>query len=149
VLDRLERQWAQLAALGGAFVTGSAAVCLARFGPDAAMRWSVPVAIVLAWLLAGATHAAADGLVLTGSAHDGLGRALRPAHTPLDGDIVFAAGTGVRPVADAMALNEIAVAAADVLARAIARGVFEARALPFRGALPAWKDRYGRIMVSP
>ena len=35
------------------------------------------------------------------------------------------------------------------LARAIARGVFEARALPFPGALPAWKDRFGRIMVSP
>ena len=83
------------------------------------------------------------------AAHDGLSRALRPAHTPLDGDIVFAAGTGLRPVADAMALNEIAVAAADVLARAIARGVFEARALPFPGALPAWKDRFGRIMVSP
>jgi D-aminopeptidase len=29
------------------------------------------------------------------------------------------------------------------VARAIARGVYEATALPFPGALPAWKDRFG------
>ncbi|GGH26180.1 peptidase T4 [Alsobacter metallidurans] len=84
------------------------------------------------------------------AAHDGLAHAIRPAHTPLDGDIVFAAATGRRPApADAYALNEIAVAAADCLARAVSRGVFEATALPFPGALPAWKDRFGRIMVTP
>jgi hypothetical protein len=33
--------------------------------------------------------------------------------------------------------------AANVVARAIARGVHEATALPFPGALPAWKDRFG------
>jgi hypothetical protein len=31
-----------------------------------------------------------------------------------------------------------------VLARAIARGVYEAQALPFSGALPSWKDKFGR-----
>jgi D-aminopeptidase len=51
-------------------------------------------------------------------AQDGMARALRPIHTPLDGDIV--------------------------LARAIARGVYEARALPFPGALPSWKDKFGK-----
>ncbi|MCP8940419.1 P1 family peptidase [Alsobacter sp. SYSU M60028] len=86
---------------------------------------------------------------IANAAHDGLARALRPAHTPLDGDIVFAAGTGRREVAGPMALNEIAMAASDVLARAVARGVYEATALPYPGALPAWKDRFGRIMVSP
>jgi len=39
-------------------------------------------------------------------------------------------------------LTEIGLAAADCLARAIARGVYEATALPFPGALPAWKDLY-------
>jgi hypothetical protein len=39
-------------------------------------------------------------------------------------------------------LTEIGLAAADCLARAIARGVYEATALPFAGALPAWKDRF-------
>ncbi len=83
-------------------------------------------------------------------AHNGLARALRPAHTPLDGDSVFSAATGRIPLHDPiLGVVEIAVAAADCLARAVARGVFEARALPYPGALPAWSERYGRIMVSP
>jgi L-aminopeptidase/D-esterase-like protein len=77
-------------------------------------------------------------------AQDGLARALRPVHTPLDGDIVFAAATGARPLADPIfGLAELGGLAADVVARAIARGVYEARALPFPGALPSWRDRFG------
>jgi L-aminopeptidase/D-esterase-like protein len=77
-------------------------------------------------------------------AQDGMARALRPVHTPLDGDIVFAASTGARPLADPiMALSELGALAADVVARAIARGVFEARALSFPGALPSWRDKFG------
>jgi D-aminopeptidase len=76
-------------------------------------------------------------------AQDGLARALRPVHTPLDGDIVLAAATGVRPLADPVhGLAELGVLAADVVARAIARGVYEARALPFPGALPSWRDKF-------
>jgi L-aminopeptidase/D-esterase-like protein len=78
------------------------------------------------------------------AAHDGLARAIWPAHTPLDGDTVFAASTGRRPLQDPVfGLAEIAAAAAACLARAIARGVYEATALPFPGALPAWRDRFG------
>jgi hypothetical protein len=33
--------------------------------------------------------------------------------------------------------------AANVLARAIARAIYEASALPFPGALPSWKDKFG------
>jgi D-aminopeptidase len=77
-------------------------------------------------------------------AQDGVARALRPIHTPLDGDIVFAAATGARPLADPMlALSELGTLAADVVARAIARGVYEAEALPFPDALPGWRDRFG------
>jgi L-aminopeptidase/D-esterase-like protein len=77
-------------------------------------------------------------------AQDGLARAIRPVHTPLDGDVVFAAATGARPLADPVfALAELGSLAADVLARAIARGVYEARALPFPGAQPAWRDKFG------
>ena len=78
------------------------------------------------------------------AANDGLARALRPAHAPMDGDTVFAAATGDKeleaPIYD---LTEIGLAAADCLARAIARGVYEATALPFPGALPSWKDKWG------
>jgi D-aminopeptidase len=34
--------------------------------------------------------------------------------------------------------------AANAMARAVARGVFEATALPFPGALPSWKDKFGK-----
>lgn len=76
------------------------------------------------------------------AAHDGLARAIRPAHTPMDGDTLFAAATGFKPLdKGVMDLTELCIAAADVLARAIARGVYEAKALPFAGALPDWKVR--------
>ncbi len=64
-------------------------------------------------------------------AHDGMGRALVPAHTPLDGDLVFAAATGARPLAQPLRDQmQIGHAAATCLARAIARGVYLASARP-------------------
>jgi D-aminopeptidase len=78
------------------------------------------------------------------TAQDGLARAIYPVHTPLDGDTVFAASTGKRPLTDPVyAFAELGAIAANVLARATARAVFEATALPFAGALPAWKDKFG------
>jgi L-aminopeptidase/D-esterase-like protein len=77
-------------------------------------------------------------------AHDGLARAIYPVHTPLDGDTVFAASTGGRPLGDPIyAFAELGAVAANVLARAVARAVYEASALPFADALPSWKDRFG------
>ena len=76
-------------------------------------------------------------------AQTGLARAIYPVHTPLDGDIVFAAAMGEQPLADPVfALSELGMLAANVLARAIARGVYEAKALPFPGSVPSWKDRF-------
>ena len=76
-------------------------------------------------------------------AQDGLARAIYPVHTPLDGDVVFSAATGVKPLADPYyGLAELGMVAANVVARAIARGVYEATALPFPGALPSWKDKF-------
>ena len=77
-------------------------------------------------------------------AQDGMARALRPIHTPLDGDIVFAAATCERPLREPIvhSLGELGTLAADVVARAIARGVYEARALPFTGAVPSWRDKF-------
>ncbi len=78
-------------------------------------------------------------------AQDGFARAIYPVHTPLDGDVVFSAATGVKPLADPYyGLAELGMVAANVMARAIARGIYEATALPFPGALPSWKDKFGR-----
>jgi D-aminopeptidase len=77
-------------------------------------------------------------------AQDGFARAIYPVHTTLDGDTVFAAATGVKPLRDpVLSVSEIGATAANVLSRAIARGVYEARALAFAGAKPSWKDRFG------
>ncbi len=60
-------------------------------------------------------------------AHDGIARAIRPVHTPYDGDTVFVLSTGSVALQDRIAgLARIGSLAADCTARAIARGVFEA-----------------------
>lgn len=72
-------------------------------------------------------------------AHDGFARAIWPSHTPIDGDLIFAVSTG-RSTAP-VDLIELGSAAAAVIARAIARGVYAAR--PASGdLLPAWRERF-------
>ncbi|NNE51599.1 MAG: P1 family peptidase [Sulfitobacter sp.] len=68
------------------------------------------------------------------AAHDGIGRATVPAHTPMDGDLVFALSTAVRPAGN---VNHIGHAASLCLARAIARAAYAAT--PSEGdLLPCW-----------
>ena len=76
-------------------------------------------------------------------AETGVARAIYPVHAPLDGDVVLAAATGAKPVDPLVGLTEVGMVAANVVARAIARGVYTATALPFPGALQAWKPRLG------
>jgi D-aminopeptidase len=76
-------------------------------------------------------------------AQTGFARAIYPVHAPLDGDVLFAAATCEKPVDPLVGLTELGMVAANTVARAIARGIYEATALPFPGALPAWKDRFG------
>ena len=64
------------------------------------------------------------------------------AQTGFDGDIVFAAATGEKQIDPLYGLTELGAVAANVIARAIARGVYEATALPFAGTLPSWKTRF-------
>ena len=78
-------------------------------------------------------------------AQSGLSRAIYPVHTPLDGDVVFTASTRRRPLADPLfSLTELGAIAANVVARAIARGVFTAAALPLAGAMASWQDKFSR-----
>jgi len=75
-------------------------------------------------------------------AADGFARALRPIHTPFDGDIVFAVSTAKQALSgmrqrDVMRLGSIA---ADCLARAIARGVYEAESL---GNARSYRETFG------
>jgi len=75
-------------------------------------------------------------------AQTGFARAIYPVHAPLDGDAVFAAATCEKEIDPLYGLTELGAIAANVIARAIARGAYEATALPFAGALPSWKMRF-------
>jgi L-aminopeptidase/D-esterase-like protein len=79
-------------------------------------------------------------------AHDGLARAIRPAHTMFDGDTIFCLGTNKQPLPEtlgffplpaAQSLNEVGRAAADCMARAIIRAIIEATSL---GKMTALRD---------
>jgi len=75
-------------------------------------------------------------------AQDGLARSIRPVHTPQDGDTVFSVATGRHDLGtDPLALAELGTLAADCLARAVARGVYNAATL---GAARGWRDVFGR-----
>jgi len=75
-------------------------------------------------------------------AQDGLARAIRPSHTPFDGDTLFVLATGRHALAGprAQALAALGAIAADCVARAVARGVHAAASL---GAWRCWRDAYG------
>lgn len=69
------------------------------------------------------------------AAHDGIARACVPAHTPNDGDLVFALTTAARPAADVLLTGH---AAALCLSRAIARAVYEATPAE-NDVMPCWR----------
>lgn len=76
------------------------------------------------------------------AAHDGMARALVPSHTPMDGDLVFAAATAARPLSDST-LDTLLIghAAATCLSRAIARGVHSAT-VAGNDPLPTWAQLF-------
>lgn len=100
-------------------------------------RESSPLNTTIAVVATDAALSSAGCHRLAMSAQDGLARAIRPAHTPLDGDTVFALATGARTVEPTAAtpaamspetalLTSLGAAAADCLARAVVVGVLAA-----------------------
>lgn len=78
-------------------------------------------------------------------AQDGLARAIRPIHTPFDGDAIFVLATGAERLAESddrrpLALAELGALAADCVARAVARGVQAADSL---GDMVGYRARFG------
>ena len=85
-------------------------------------------------------------------AQDGLAQAIRPAHTPFDGDTVFALAVspgspggldGRGRDVDPAWLARLGSAAAACLARAVMRAVSEAAPL---GGFPSWRQRWGSVI---
>ena len=72
-------------------------------------------------------------------AHDGLAVAIRPIHTPFDGDTIFALATARQDLTvTPEILARLGALAADCTARAVARGVLAAEAV---GQVPSWRQR--------
>lgn len=76
---------------------------------------------------------------LATASHDGIARAVVPAHTPIDGDLIFSAATGSVECTDLVHLGH---AAATCVARAIARGVYLARSTP-KEEPPCYARQFG------
>lgn len=116
--------------------------------PTAADPLQNPLNTVIAVVATDAALSPAACRRVAVAAQDGLARAVRPAHTPYDGDTVFALATGaveVPPPPDAPAsfspemrlAAEVGAAAADCLARAVLVGVFAAESV---AGIPTYRD---------
>ena len=83
-------------------------------------------------------------------AHDGMGRAIRPAHTMSDGDTIFCMATGKRKLPEApgffiasqaQAVTDIGQTAADCLSRAIITAILKAKSMAGMTAFCDLEDR--------
>ena len=113
------------------------------FAPQVEPGTKLGQATTIAIVATDAALSKAQAQRMATAAHDGMARALVPSHTPMDGDLVFAAATGARPLGDT--LTEPLVlghAAAVCLARAIARGVWHASPAP-DDPVPCWQETFG------
>ncbi|KFE35768.1 P1 family peptidase [Thioclava atlantica] len=142
------RFWAAPWELGGEF-GGLGPV--SRIAPDAEPE---PLkrqgeATTIAIVATDAALSQAQATRLATAAQDGMARAIVPSHSLLDGDLVFAAATGERPLADPVRdIFQLGHAAACTLARAIARAIYEAQARP-GDPQPSWKTLYRPAATGP
>ncbi|MFC0315882.1 P1 family peptidase [Gordonia phosphorivorans] len=99
----------------------------------------------------------ADTRRLAMAGHDGLARAIRPAHSPMDGDTLFAVATGTATAdaetavpmppgmsAAAPVVAALCAAAATVTQRAVVSAVLAATGV---GAIPAYRDVLGSALA--
>ena len=97
----------------------------------------------LAVIATDAALAKADLKRLAMMAQTGMARAINPVHTPMDGDIVFAISTGDRRLANGpLGLGILGAVAANTIARAIARAIFEAGGPDVVSDYPAYRDAF-------
>lgn len=110
----------------GGFGLPQRGATVADLPPDTKLAASAPRAnTTIAVVAVNADLTPAEARRVAIMAQDGLARAIRPAHAPTDGDVVFVLATGGAPVDGALGLTRIGTIAGDCLARAIARGVYE------------------------
>ena len=115
---------------GGGSQEASDEASVADWPPDTKTAAAVPRAnTTIGAVAVNAVLTQAETKRLAIMAQDGLARAIRPAHGPTDGDVIFALSLGPRSAGDPLSLARLGLIAADCLARAIARAVYEASRL--------------------
>jgi L-aminopeptidase/D-esterase-like protein len=123
---------------------GDAARAALRAAAGGPLRPRLGTATTLAVVATDATLDKAGCARLAAMGHDGLARALAPAHTAVDGDTVFALATGTRPEPDLAGLVALQEAAADAVSRAVVHAVLAAGTV----ATPAGTWRAYRDVVA-
>ncbi|MER6732910.1 P1 family peptidase [Streptomyces puniciscabiei] len=116
-----------------------------RLDETAARNAPPPLNTTLAVVATDAHLSKAQAQKLAGTAHDGIARAVRPVHLMNDGDTVFALATGTRALGEhPLELNGVLAAGADVVTRAIVRGVRAAESVDGPGGVwPSYGELYG------
>ena len=130
--------------LGGQPRPDTATIDLADLSDCAPVRIDTNTTIAVVATDASLTKADCRRLAIMAQA--GLARAIRPVHTLFDGDTVFALATARRGTVDPAGLVQLGALAADCLARAVARAVFEARSA---GGFVGYQERYGHLLATP
>ena len=74
--------------------------------------------------------------------HDGMARAIRPAHTVFDGDTIFAMATGEHPLSGTAEQARLGAVAGDVFSRAIVHAMLAARST---GGLRSYCDLFPNL----
>ena len=78
------------------------------------------------------------------AAQDGIARGCSPAHSPVDGDLIFSVATGAKPIRDPILdVIHLGHAAAVCLARAMARAIYLAVPAP-NDIVPTWQEKWGK-----
>ena len=107
--------------------------------------WVNPIAATtIAIVATDAVLTKAQAKRLAVAAQDGIARGASPAHTQVDGDLIFSLATCEKPIDEAV-LNilQIGHAAAVCLSRAMARAIYLATPAP-GDTLPTWQEKWGR-----
>jgi L-aminopeptidase/D-esterase-like protein len=99
----------------------------------------VPSNTVIGCVATNARLSKAQAQKVAQMAHDGIARAVFPAHTMFDGDVIFCLATGEVEIAGPAELSRLGAVAADVFARALVHGVLQAYSV---GGLVSYRDLY-------
>jgi putative pantetheine hydrolase len=107
----------------------------ARAAADAKVKAGVPrslgpvFATTIGVVATDATLSKAQCAKVSGIAHDGMARAIRPVHTMFDGDTVFTLATGGRGLVDVLSFHALLDAAGDCVTRAIGHAILAAESV--------------------